>query len=102
MLELVGIAHLLAEEQKIVKFESGLKEDKAISYSITSKSIWDALPKNQRNFDLYYNIFSSIMNKHNTLVQSNPRKVQISQIKMHRQGRHISQNKRPRFENSRG
>ena len=102
LLELAGIAHLLTEEQKIIQFESGLKEDKAISYSITSKSIWVALPKNQRTFDSYYYTFSSFMNKHNTLVQNNPRKIQISQMNMHRQGRDTDQNKRPRFRNSRG
>ena len=75
ILELAGIAHLLTEEQKIIKFESGLKEDKAISYSITSKSILDALPVNQRFFDSYNNTFSSFMNKHNILVQNYPRKV---------------------------
>ena len=75
ILELAGIAHLLTEEQKIIKFESGLKEDKAISYSITSKSILDALPMNQRFFDSYNNTFSSFMNKHNILVQNYPRKV---------------------------
>ena len=42
------------------------------------------------------------MNKHNTLVQNNPRKVQISQMKIHRQGRDTGQNKKPRFRNSRG
>ena len=45
MLELAGSAHLLTEEEKIIKFESGLKEDKAINYSIDSKSIWDSLPE---------------------------------------------------------
>ena len=39
ILELAGIAHLLTEEKKIIKFESSLKEDKAINNSITSKSI---------------------------------------------------------------
>ena len=102
MLELAGIAHLLTEEQKIIKFESGLKVDKAISYSITSKSTWDALPENQRTFDSYYNTFSSFMNMHKTLVHSNPRKAQISQMKIHRQERDISQNKKPCFRNSRG
>ena len=100
MLELAGTAHLSTEEQKIIKFESDLKEDKVIRYSITSKSTRDSLPENQRTFDSYYNKFSFFMNKHNTLVQNNPRKVQISQMKMHRQGSDIGQNKRPRFRNS--
>ena len=51
MLELAWIAHLLREEQKIIKFEAGLKEDKAISYSISSKSIWDSLSENKQTFD---------------------------------------------------
>ena len=79
MLELVGVAHALIEEQKIIKFEAGLKEEKAISYSINSKSTWDSLPDNDQTFDSYYNTFSSFMNKHNTLVQGNQRKIQISQ-----------------------
>ena len=78
MLELAGTAHLLTEEQKIIKFEAGLKEEKAISYSVTSKSIWDSLPENNQTFDSYYNTFSSFMNKHNTLIQGNNRRVQIS------------------------
>ena len=78
MLEMAGTAHLLTEEQKIIKFEAGLKEEKAISYSITSKSIWDSLSENDQTFDSYYNTFSSFMNKHNTLVQGNQRRIQIS------------------------
>ena len=31
MLELAEVAHSLTEEQKIIKFEAGLKEDKAIN-----------------------------------------------------------------------
>ena len=46
LLELAGTAHLLIKEQKIVKFKAGLKEEKAINYSINSKSIWNSLPKN--------------------------------------------------------
>ena len=57
MLELSGIAHLLKEDQKIIKFEAGLKDLKAISYSINSKSIWDSLLKNDETFDSYYNAF---------------------------------------------
>ena len=71
MLELAVTAHLLTEEQKIIKLEAGLKEEKAISYSISSKSIWDSPPENNRSFDSYYNTFFSFMNKHNTLVQGN-------------------------------
>ena len=70
MLELVGVDHLITEEQKIIKFEAGLRRDKAINYSITSNSIWDALPENQQTF-AHHDTLPSFMNKHNTLVQSN-------------------------------
>ena len=95
MLELAGVAHLLTEEQKIITFEAGLKEDKAIKYSINSKSIWDSIPENQQIFDSYYNNFSSFMNKHNTLVQGNSRRVQISQTKSERYNPNRTGNKRP-------
>ena len=51
MLELAWTAHQLTQEQKILKFEAGLKEEKAISYSINSKSIWDSLLENDQTFD---------------------------------------------------
>ena len=79
MLESAGTAHLLPEEQKIIKFKAGLKEEKAISYSMNSKSIQDSIPQNYQIFDAYHNTFSSFMNKHNTLVHGNQRKIQISQ-----------------------
>ena len=79
MLELAGTAHLITEKQKIIKFEAGLKEEKAISYSINSKSIWDSLPENDQTFDAFYNTFFSFMNKYNTLVHGNQRQIQISQ-----------------------
>ena len=66
MIELVEIAYLLTEEQKIIKFETELKEDNASNYSISDKSAWDALPGLERIFDTYFNIFSSFLNKHNT------------------------------------
>ena len=59
MLELAWAAHLWTEQQKIIKFEAGLKEDKAINYSISAKSTWDSLLENSRTFDSYYNTFSS-------------------------------------------
>ena len=68
MLELAGAAYLSTDEQKIIKFEAGPKEEKAISYIISSKIIWDSLPENNQTFDSYYNTFSSFMNKHNTIV----------------------------------
>ena len=70
LLEQAGPAHTLTEEQKVIKFEAGLQEEKAISYSINAKSEWDRLPVVDKTFDTYYNTFSSSMNKHNTLASS--------------------------------
>ena len=79
ILESAGTIPLLTEEQKIIKFEAGPKKEKAISYSTNSKSIWDSLHENDQTFDTYYNTFTSFMNKDNTLVQGNQRKMLISQ-----------------------
>ena len=38
LLEQAGVAHTLTKEQKFIKFEAGLKEEKYISYSINAKS----------------------------------------------------------------
>ena len=62
-----GPSHQLNEEQKITKFESGIKEEKAIGFAITAKSQWDALPRAERTFDKYYNLFSSKLNKQLTM-----------------------------------
>ena len=104
MLELAGTAHLLTEEQKIIKFEAGHKEDKAINYSINSNSILDSLPENQQTFDSYYKTFSSFMNKHNTLMQGNNRRVQISQTKLEKYKHNRTRTTRPsqRFTGGRG
>ena len=67
---------MLTEEQQIIKFEAGHKEEKAIYYSIISKGR-ESLPENDQTFDSYYNTFSSFINKHNTLIHGNSRKVQI-------------------------
>lgn len=73
--------HHLTEEQKITKFESGLVEEKAISYSIQAKVQWNTTPIALRNFDAYYNIFSASMNKHNLLINTNSqRRSRISQV----------------------
>ena len=101
MLELDVAAHLLTEEQKIIKFEAELKEDKAINYSINSKSIWDTTPENQQIFDPYYNIFSSFMNNHITLVQGYHRKV-LTKSERYNFNRARSKYSRQRFSDGRG
>ena len=56
-LQNAGAAHALNEDQKISKFETGLKEPNAIKYHIEAKIEWDALPQ-PKNFDDFYNLFS--------------------------------------------
>ncbi len=57
-------AYVLNDEQKITKFENGLKEDKAIQFSINTKSEWNLLPAHERTFDRFYNLFSAKMSKY--------------------------------------
>ena len=70
VIEQAGVAYTLTEEQKLIKFEAGLQEEKDISYSINAKSGWDRLHVLDKTFDVYYNSFSSSINKHNTLTCS--------------------------------
>ena len=58
-----GVAHNLTEQQKITKFEQGLKDKTAISWAITAKSEWNNLPANQQTFDEFYNCFSKYITK---------------------------------------
>ena len=81
LLEQAEVVHTLTKEQKAIKFEAGLQEEKSISYSINAKSRWDRLPVLDKTFDAYYNAFSSSINKHNTLDSSSSnRRSQISQV----------------------
>ena len=66
-LELAGAAHTLTEQQKITKFEHGLKESNAISWSITAKNQWNTFPLANQTFDSYYNEFSQYMTKFKTM-----------------------------------
>ena len=102
MLELASAAHSLTEEHKVIQFEAGFKEEKAINYSINSKIIWDALPENKQAFDSYYNTFSSFMNKYNILLLGNHRKVQISQTKSKRYNSNRARSKYSRQRSSGG
>ena len=54
LLEQAGVDHTLTEEQKVIKFEAGLQEEKSISYSINAKSGWDRLSVLDKTFDAYY------------------------------------------------
>ena len=66
-----GGVYELSEEQKINKFESGLREEKAISYSITARNEWKNLPQLNKSFEDYYTIFSAALTKHNALSNQN-------------------------------
>ena len=80
-LDEAGPVHRLTEEQKITKFEGGLVEDKAISYSIQAKTQWNMMAPANKTFDSYYNLFSSFMNKHNTMSSTNSnRRARITQV----------------------
>ena len=58
---------VLNHDQKIAKFEAGLKESNAINFAIQAKSTYDALPATDKTFDAYYNEFSALMTKYSTL-----------------------------------
>ena len=77
-LELAGAAHSLSEQQKITKFEQGLKDNNAISWSITAKNVWNSLPVANQTFDAYYNEFSQYMTKFKTMSSQNNRTTRIA------------------------
>ena len=62
-----GPAYHLTEAQKIVRFETGLAEDKALQFTIQARATFDMLPQPDQTFDRYYNIFSALLNKYHTL-----------------------------------
>ena len=66
-----GGVYKLSEEQKINKFESGLREEKAINYSITARNEWKSLAHPNKSFEDYYTIFSASLTKHNALSNQN-------------------------------
>ena len=52
------ITHRLNEPQKVTKFETGLKDSNAITWAITAKNQWKAMPPADQTFENYYNEFS--------------------------------------------
>ena len=73
-----GPAHSLSEQQKITKFEGGLRDEKAISWAITAKIQWNQLPPAEQTFDSFFNEFSKYMSKMKTLTGSTSRTSRIS------------------------
>lgn len=66
-LETADPAHSLSEQQKITKFDQGLKDPTAINWAITAKNQWNTFAPGNQTFDSYYNKFSQFMTKFKTL-----------------------------------
>ena len=75
-----GPAHCLNEQQKITKFENGLKDTNAISWAITAKNHWNSLPVPDQTFDNFYNEFSKYMTKFKTMSTPDSRASRIGQF----------------------
>ena len=75
-----GAAHALNEQQKVTKFENGLKDTTAISWSITAKNHWNSLPVANQTFDTYYNEFLKYMTKFKTMSTPDTRSSHISAL----------------------
>ena len=79
-LERAGTAYALNDDQKVIEFKGGLKNDTALTWHLTSVTAWKALPAHLRTFDAYYNTFSQYMSKFCTLSNSSSRTSHINQI----------------------
>ena len=66
-----GGVYKLSEKQKINKFESGLREEKAIIYSITARNTWKNLAQSTKSFEYNFTILSASLTKHNALSNKN-------------------------------
>jgi hypothetical protein len=75
-----GPAHALNEQQKITKFENGLKDSTAISWAITAKNHWNSLPVGLQTFDAFYNEFSKYMTKFKTMSTPDTRNARIANL----------------------
>ena len=75
-----GGVYSLTEEQKINKFENGLREEKSIGYSITARKEWGQLAGNRNTFEQYFTLFSASLGKHNSLVNQNINRNRPSRI----------------------
>ena len=82
-LDQAGSAHSLTEQQKITKFEQGLKDKTAITWAITAKAEWNNLPLVSQTFDGFYNCFSKYMTKFRTLANETPRTSRIANVGIH-------------------
>ena len=69
-LEDAGAVYALTEPQKVNSFESGLKENIAVSYSIQARREWENLPVPDQTFETYYTSFSALYTRHNSLTRT--------------------------------
>ena len=69
-----GGVYMLSEAQKVNKFEGGLREERAINYSIHARRKWSTLGEGDRTFERYFTIFSASLSKHNSLANQNTNK----------------------------
>jgi hypothetical protein len=54
-----GPAHELNDEQKVNHFEQGLREPASIDYAIHAKREWNRLPRIEKTFESFFNVFAS-------------------------------------------
>ena len=75
-----GGVYSLTEEQKINRFENGLREEKSIGYSISARKEWNQLVGNNKTFEQYFTIFSASLGKHNSLANQSGNKNRPARI----------------------
>lgn len=67
-----GTQYALNDHQKIAKFGHGLRYPQAIKYFVDAKTAWTASTDPNKNFDDFYNLFSSQLQQYCTLMGETP------------------------------
>ena len=101
-LALAGPTHALNEEKKVMTFEQGLRDPTAISWYITAKDRWNALPPHEQTFDAFYNEFSKYMNKFKVLSIPESRVSRIGSMDTSGRGRGRGRGNKARGRGGRG
>ena len=84
-LESAGPQFALREDQKVNQFLNKVKNATAVNYIVIAKREWNNLLPPQ-TFDSFYNIFSSYMNQHRTLVDTPNQHRRINNTNTNRDG----------------
>ena len=63
-----GTQYALNEHQKIARFGQGLNNAQAVKYFVDIKTAWMASTNTNKNFDDFYNLFSSQLQQYHTLM----------------------------------